>query len=292
MSGKQGKDLMLWPKPSKTVRKISGLLGASQPKNLHDVRSLTDSSSMSNQVRVTELQNYVVNKIEALKKTQATVKKLTQLAAFIPDFILKEETSRKVPYQRSTEAVVFMVDVSGFTALTEAYSLKGKGGTDQLTKTLMGYIGPLAETILMCEGDIVKYAGDAFLAFWSTTQSEYAEDVQRAIDCALYIQEKYGSYLCKEVDITIRVKVGIGAGTVHLCGIGNDSYQHYVAFGPGVQGASEGEKHCTSGEVVLDQSTWRHCNPAHYRATVRDDTFRVVTQIHTFIKPEKRGMHL
>lgn len=53
-----------------------------------------------------------------------------------------------------------MVDVSGFTALTEAYSLKGKGGTDQLTKTLFSYIGPLAETILLCEGDIVKYAGD------------------------------------------------------------------------------------------------------------------------------------
>lgn len=99
---------------SKTMRKISGLLGNVQPRSMHDVRSMGESS-MNNQVRVAELQNYVVNKIEMLKKNQANVKKLTQLAAFIPDFILKEETSRKIPYQRSTDAVVFMVDVSGFT---------------------------------------------------------------------------------------------------------------------------------------------------------------------------------
>lgn len=142
----------------------------------------------------------------------------------------------------------------------------------------------------MCEGDIVKYAGDAFLAFWSTNPADFAEDVQRAVDCALYIQEKYGSYLCKEVDITIRVKIGIGAGTVHLCGIGNDSYQHYIAFGPGVEGASLGEKHCTSGEVVLHESTWSHCNQAFYKSTVRDETYRLVSQIITFINLEKRGI--
>lgn len=121
-------------------KKPSGNLLAVKSNN--DTRNLGESTTTQK-----ELQNYV-SKIDLLKKTQATVKKLTQLAAFIPDFILKEETSRKVPYQRSADAVVFMVDVSGFTALTEAYSLKGKGGTDQLTKTLMGYIGPLAETIL------------------------------------------------------------------------------------------------------------------------------------------------
>jgi class 3 adenylate cyclase len=89
------------------------------------------------------------------------------------------------------------------------------------------------------EGDIVKYAGDAFLAYWPTSPKDYPVDVQKAVDCALYIQEKYGSYLCKEVDITIRVKIGIGAGKIHLCGIGNDNYQHYVCFGSGVEGGNK-----------------------------------------------------
>lgn len=141
----------------------------------------------------------------------------------------------------------------------------------------------------MCDGDIVKYAGDAFLAFWNTNATDYPEDVQRAVDCALYIQEKYGSYLCKEVDITIRVKVGIGAGIVHLCGIGNDSYQHYVCFGPGVEGASLAEKNCTPGEVVLHPSSWNYCNPAHYKVSTRNETYKVATHINTFLNPDKRG---
>lgn len=44
-----------------------------------------------------------------------------------------------------------------------------------------------------------------------------------------------------------------------------------------------------TGEVVLHASTWSHCNHSMYRASVRDETFRVVTQIYSFINPEKRG---
>lgn len=88
----------------KSLKNISGaLVTSSQAKSVQEARSAAETSTMNNQVRVAELQNYVVNKIEMLKKTQANIKKLTQLAAFIPDFILKEETFRKVPYQRSTD---------------------------------------------------------------------------------------------------------------------------------------------------------------------------------------------
>jgi len=244
------------------------------------------------QTKVMELQNYVSNKIEMMKNNHLAIKKCTQLAAFIPDFILLEEMTRKLPYQTSRDAVVLFADVSGFTALTEAYSLKGKGGTDQLTKTLMNYIGPLAECILYCDGDIVKYAGDAFLAFWPSSPDSFPEDVQRAIDCALYIQEKYGVYLCKDVGITIKVKVGIGAGTIHLSWLGNESYQHYVCFGPGVEAASGAEKHCTSGEVILAPAAWKYCTPSHYKVTHKEDGYQMVTDITAFVNPSKRGRPL
>ena len=52
-----------------------------------------------------------------------------------------------------------MMDMSGFTALTEAYSLQGKGGTDKLSTTLSKVLVPLAERILTSRGDIVQFAG-------------------------------------------------------------------------------------------------------------------------------------
>ena len=69
-------------------------------------------------------------------------------------------------------------DMTSFQKLIiiiQAYSLRGKGGTDQLTKTLAGYIGPLAECILQAEGDILKYAGDAFIAYWKTGGEDFPQ---------------------------------------------------------------------------------------------------------------------
>lgn len=225
-------------------------------------------------------------------QSQVVLKKLSDLASFVPKFILKiDESSFTPPHKAIIKAIGFIIDVSGFTALTEAYSLKGKGGTDQLTKTLSTYLTPLAECILLCNGDIVKYAGDAFLAYWKVDKGyEFPECLQKVVDCALYIQETYGSFLAREVNITIKVKIGIGVGPVYLCSIGTETYQHYVAFGPGVESAAEAEKHCSSGQVVLHPRAWRnYCNPNHYKVEWMEDGFRGVQRITTFINPDKRG---
>lgn len=64
------------------------------------------------------LQDFV-NKLELMKRSQFNLKKMTQLCSFIPDFIMMDEISRKIPYNFSFEAIVLMADISGFTALTE-----------------------------------------------------------------------------------------------------------------------------------------------------------------------------
>ena len=53
---------------------------------------------------------------------------------------------------------------SGFTALTEKYTLSGRGGTDKLTETLNSYIGALVECILRRDGDVLQFAGQ--LVWW------------------------------------------------------------------------------------------------------------------------------
>ena len=47
---------------------------------------------------------------------------------------------------------------SGFTALCESFS-NSKNGTDQLTKTLNGYMAALVGEILYNDGDVLKFAG-------------------------------------------------------------------------------------------------------------------------------------
>ncbi|CAG7835347.1 unnamed protein product [Allacma fusca] len=236
----------------------------------------------------TDLTEFVGNKIELMKQTQTKIKRAALVGGFVPDYILMDE-DLVVPSLRKFHAVVFMTDISGFTALTEAYSLKGKGGTDNLTKTLASYMGPLAECILRIDGDIIKFAGDAFLSVWEFKDyREVPELLQKITDCALYCQEKYGSYVT-DVHITIRVKIGIGVGECYASGLGDANYHHYAVYGPGVYAASGGEHMCESGDVVLHPSAWQYCNPNHFMFSDKGEGFKKVTDIIHFLDPSRRG---
>ncbi|ODN03429.1 Adenylate cyclase type 10 [Orchesella cincta] len=74
-----------------------------------------------------------------------------------------------------------------------------------------------------------------------------------------------------------------------MCGIGTEAYQHWVVFGPGVAAASEGEKHCNSGDVVVHAAAWAHCSSSNYKYSMRDGNFYLMHDIVNFINYEKRG---
>ena len=63
-------------------------------------------------------------------------------------------------------SAVLFADISGFTALSERLAAKGADGVEELTQILNAYFGRLIEVIVDHGGDVVKFAGDALLAFW------------------------------------------------------------------------------------------------------------------------------
>ena len=96
------------------------------------------------------------------------------------------------------------LDISGFTALCEKYTMTAKTGTEQLTKTLNDYMSRLVSEMLSYDGDILKFAGDAILTMWKVESTETTTNAERiyamratvhhVIRCALDIQKKYGAY--------------------------------------------------------------------------------------------------
>jgi class 3 adenylate cyclase len=63
----------------------------------------------------------------------------------------------------SYETCVLFADVSGFTALTEALSVKGPEGAEQLAKHLNSYFEQLVRLIAAQGGDVFKFAGSFVL---------------------------------------------------------------------------------------------------------------------------------
>lgn len=107
------------------------------------------------------------------------------------------------------QAALLFLDISGFTALCEKYSLASKTGTEQLTKTLNEYMSNLVSELISYDGDILKFAGDAILTMWRVDGLlAMRAAVEHAIRCALSIQSRRGTY---ETSVGVILKVGAPA---------------------------------------------------------------------------------
>ncbi|XP_077175485.1 adenylate cyclase type 10-like isoform X2 [Paroedura picta] len=84
-----------------------------------------------------------------------------KVAAHVPDLIVYGDLSQEVPSIENFDGVLLFIDISGFTALTETFSMSSNldYGADQLTQTLNQYVGDIVEEVLNFGGDILKFAG-------------------------------------------------------------------------------------------------------------------------------------
>lgn len=167
--------------------------------------------------------------------------------------------------------VLMMADVAGYTSLSERYTNTGKGGTYRLTVTLNTYIGALVDIIYNHGGDVIKFAGDAFLALWKTEKKQFlSHTIHTVITCALVIQHSYAKYET-DVKINLRVKIAISAGNLLFSVIGSGIDMNYILFGLPVMEAKLAESMCISGEVKLTPSAWGHCYSRNYDHILHDD---------------------
>src|SRR5687768_11942057 len=92
------------------------------------------------------------------------------LARFVPTFLARRMATHTAPLteaeSESAYGAVLLAAISGFTALSERLAAKGAEGVEELTRALNAYFGKLIDIITAYGGDVVKFAGDALLAFW------------------------------------------------------------------------------------------------------------------------------
>lgn len=85
--------------------------------------------------------------------------KISNLINSNDSFILKP-TSFLFP------GALLLVDISGFTKLSNYYCLQGEIGIDKLQSIINAYIGNLVDVIYSYGGDVIKFAGDAILCIF------------------------------------------------------------------------------------------------------------------------------
>ncbi|XP_039341045.1 adenylate cyclase type 10 isoform X3 [Mauremys reevesii] len=197
--------------------------------------------------------------MEQRKSSDCTI--IGKVAAHVPDLIVYGDFSQEVPFIESFDGVLLFADISGFTALTEKFSMDTSldRGADQLTQTLNHYVGDIVEEILVYGGDILNFAGDALLALWKVQRSQLSDIITLALKCSLRIQEEYGVRET-EVGLELRVKIGLSAGHISKVVVGDNKHQYFLVIGRAVDEVRLAQNLAKASEVILSPNCWELCN--------------------------------
>ncbi|XP_067388626.1 adenylate cyclase type 10 [Emydura macquarii macquarii] len=184
-----------------------------------------------------------------------------KVAAHVPDLIVYGDFSQELPFIESFDGVLLFADISGFTALTEKFSMDTAldCGADQLTQTLNHYVGDIVEEVLIYGGDILNFAGDALLALWKVERSQLSDIITLALKCSLRIQEEYGVRET-EVGLELRVKIGLSAGHISKVVVGDKKHQYFLVIGRAVDEVRLAQNLAKASEVILSPNCWELCN--------------------------------
>lgn len=167
---------------------------------------------------------------------------------------------------------MLLADISGFTRLSERLAASGPTGTEELTRLLNAYFGPVIDLITRHGGDVVKFAGDALLAVWPVQDGgvdgaadgaaadgasgcpDLESATLEASACALTLHDAAGE---RPEGLALRVAVGAGdLGLAHLGGV--FGRWEVVVAGEALDGISDALKVAEPGQTVLTPAAGLH----------------------------------
>jgi class 3 adenylate cyclase/predicted ATPase len=195
----------------------------------------------------------------------------------VPDFILEQYAAGQV--SGSFEAAGLFVDISGFSAITDALMSHGQHGSEVLAVVMRAIFDPLIQSVYEQDGFVVTFAGDAFTALFSLDSSPGAVQ-RRALAAAWHIQERMAALAEQATPygtFSLAAKVGVAVGDVRWGIVSSDDGDRaaYYFQGPAIEEPVAAELVAGPGQVILTPDLYEavrrlvtaEATAGHYRLT-------------------------
>ena len=166
---------------------------------------------------------------------------------------------------RSVEGSLVMVDISGFTNLSEKLARRGRIGAEELTAVLSRVFGDMLDVAYGRGGSLLKFGGDALLLLFDGHEHAHSA-VGAAIDMRAALRES--SRIPTSVGkIPLRMSVGVHSGPIDLFFVG-ESHRELIISGPAATLTTEMESAADANEIVVS-STTKELIPSDYTANAK-----------------------
>lgn len=162
-------------------------------------------------------------------------------ASFVPRTVAlsaaKFENARESdePSTETFEAAVCVVDISGFTPITERFEKSGPEGVEILSGALASVFEPLIERVTASGGEVASMPGDAVVAYWPGDASGADAALNAAVtamDAAL--DDLRGATLADGTELSIHAGLSVGPISLVQLGGGETDRRFYFLTGDAV----------------------------------------------------------
>jgi class 3 adenylate cyclase/tetratricopeptide (TPR) repeat protein len=184
------------------------------------------------------------------------------LASYVPQHVMRRVAAHPTPLTAPTadqfSATMLFADIAGFTPLAERLAQQGAAGTEELSRLLNAYFGPLIDLITTHGGDVYSFAGDALLAVWPAPDADgsLATATLHAAQCGLAIQAHLHNSAMRAGE-RLQLRLGLGAGEIsalHVGGVGGR--WKFLLAGPDLAQMYAAAPQAQPGQVVLSPQAW------------------------------------
>ena len=177
---------------------------------------------------------------------------MSDLRRHVPRLVLSWDDEAPGERYRVLEGTLVFADISGFTALTERLSRRGRIGAEEIVETLNRGFGAMLDTALGRGADLLKFGGDALLLLF---RGDHHAD--RACDAVLEMRTALKDAAAVPTSVgrlRLSMSVGVHSGPIHLLLVGAPT-RELVVLGPAATSTADAEKAATAGEIVVTPGT-------------------------------------
>jgi class 3 adenylate cyclase/tetratricopeptide (TPR) repeat protein len=177
---------------------------------------------------------------------------MTDLRRHVPPLTLTWDEEEPGARWRVVDGTLVFADVSGFTALTEKLSRRGRIGAEEIVETLNRVFGPMLRIAAGRGGELLKFGGDALLfLFRGPDHPEQACDAAVEMRAALRGAAAVPTSVGR---LSLSMSVGVHAGDIHLFLVGEPT-RELLILGPGATATADAEKAALAGEIAVSEAT-------------------------------------
>jgi len=182
-----------------------------------------------------------------------------ELVSFVPRLTI--EWLRSSPDLRwlEVDGTLAFVDISGFTAMSEQLSSRGRAGAEEVTDVMNATFSALLEQAYALGGGLLKFGGDALLLLY-----EGEDHAARAAKAAFEMRatlRAIGRPRTSAGTVQLRMHAGLHTGRFQFFLVG-ESHRELLVTGPAASRTVEMEAASEAGEILVSPETAAELEPS------------------------------